>query len=168
MILIRRYDHEHLAQSDAAYLRDRGVNAQVVNTHVNAMLGFAGLKWFQVQLVAPSRTDRDLAHMLLDELDAERADAPPPAPIDAPPDLSGIDTDRFPIDCPRCGRDLPVRASVTACPWCNQPVDPAQRLVMRYGPEVFDAAPDDPDDVDTDADPFDDEGDAGAGPSRFA
>jgi hypothetical protein len=137
MRLVRRYDHEHLALSDAAFLRDRGVNAQVVNTHVNAVLGVAGLKWFQVHLVVRSEDEREIALDLLSELDAERSIEVEGSGEMEGPDLSRVDAARYPIDCPRCARDLPLKASMTSCPWCGEPVDAAHRLVMMYGPEVF-------------------------------
>lgn len=136
MIRIRRYDNEFPAQQAAQWLRRHGVNAQVVNLHVNSTLGVTGLRFAQIHLVIPHKSLRGQAEELLEEFEQEAAQ-PDGDWENVAPNLELLDAAAYPVSCPDCGADLPLDPSVEACPACASEVDVVDLLVRAYGPDVL-------------------------------
>ncbi|MEC9374311.1 MAG: hypothetical protein VYC34_10725, partial [Planctomycetota bacterium] len=129
MIRLRQYDHEFPAERAAAYLRAHGVNAQLVNTHINASLGVPGLRFAQVHLVIGSREERPEAERLLEEYDRLQREGSEAGWEAAAPDLSRLDAERYPVECPHCDAALRLDADLRQCPMCGEAVDVVELLV---------------------------------------
>lgn len=55
---------------------------------------------------------------------------------DQRPNLAALDPAMSP-ECPACRRLLPLNAALSTCPSCGHPVDVAELIVTRHGPEAL-------------------------------
>ncbi|MEQ8845160.1 MAG: hypothetical protein RIB58_09925 [Phycisphaerales bacterium] len=125
------------------YFVQNGVPAQVVGGNSDAA-GVWGRDAGPYEVVLASKADVHLAVLLLEQFGNEPAEYEAELEELAVPDLSVLDEALAP-DCAACGARLPLDASVPVCPACGEPVDIAERIVDRHGPEVlaacYDAMP---------------------------
>lgn len=120
------------------WLRHHGIAASVVGHHIHDIIPFP--------TVAPFATGLDLlllipeqraeAERLLDDMQTNPPD--PGWEPDATPDVSALDTERFPVTCTSCHQHLPVDdPALPSCPACRAPVDLVERIVELHGPEAL-------------------------------
>lgn len=143
---LARYHSLVHAEHAASYLREQEVPAMVVG-HMDTLGGISPdlRPRGQYVLMIGDSDDAELAKTLLEELAYEleqsqaaherAGDEPDPEP--EPIDLSHLNETYAP-SCPRCGFDLPLDPTVTACNACAAEVDIVELLVHRHGPEVLD------------------------------
>lgn len=123
MFRIARFQNPLKAYQAAAFLTDRGVPAQVVGEHINAIFHMEGLPWFRIDVMIASREQAERARELLEEFESL-------PPIDdsewenqALPDLSLLDDLDIDICCPHCRTQLPLDAALEICPNCGRQID---------------------------------------------
>lgn len=137
MIRVAHFSNLHTAERTAAWLRSKGVAAQVVGHHVTQGLGVPTSRLFPVEVVV---ADRDALERALELLAACPEHDTPPSPgweSGAVPDLSRLDPVEFIVHCAACGQALPLDAHTRRCPACRADADIPELLVARFGPEAL-------------------------------
>ena len=110
------------ARAIAAYLLEQGVVAGVESRMTDLSPDRAAVLVEVAKLA--------LAERLVTEMPRD------PAPEPETPDLSRLDRALAP-DCPACGAELALDASVDRCHVCAGPVDVAELIALRHGPECL-------------------------------
>lgn len=137
MIRLRRFRDEVSAENAAAFLRDNGINAAVVGDHVATAFGSGLTRFFGVDLIVPTGTDRAEAERLLEEFASEPIEMDEGWEDAALPDLSGLDPVTHGVSCPHCAVALPLDGALESCPSCSRPVDVAWLVAQTHGPEAL-------------------------------
>lgn len=109
------------ARAIASYLLEQGVVAGVESRMSDLSPDRAAVLVEAVELATARR--------LVSEMPREQAGPQPEAP-----DLSRLDPWLAP-PCPACGASLPLDASVERCAACAEPIDVAELIALRHGPE---------------------------------
>lgn len=143
---LARYHSLVHAEHAASYLREQAVPAMVVG-HMDTLGGISPdlRPRGQYVLVIGDADDAELATTLLEELAYELEQAQAETELDTgndEPDAEPIDlshlNETYAPSCPRCGFDLPLDPTLTACSACAAEVDIVELLVHRHGPEILD------------------------------
>lgn len=137
MIRLRRYYHPIQADNAAAFLRANGIGAAVVGDHIRDGFGGIAPRFFGLDLVVPSDTDRAEAERLLEEFDNVPIEVEDGWEDAAMADLSKLDPSVIEVACPNCRVDLPLDSSLQQCPSCRAPVDVPAAIALKYGPDVL-------------------------------
>ncbi len=143
-----RFSSPIVAEHAAAYLRANGVRARVVG-HLDVLSGVSPSVFHdggQFIVVIADADDRELAQLLLEEMQDEPMELEEDLDAAARVDLSSLPADLAPV-CPRCGRVLAMCSDLVHCPSCAHPVDVEALIVEQHGPEAIadalaDRAPD--------------------------
>lgn len=122
------------ARAIASHLMEHGVVAGVESRTTDLSPDRAAVL---VEAGSLDLAQRLVSEMRLDplEVDHER------------PDLSVLDAGLAP-PCPGCGERLAMDAQTEACPACAEPVDVAELIALRHGPECLEVCYGAPDRVD--------------------
>ncbi len=124
------------ADALVAFLADVSIDAAAVS-RVDAY--FATHSNFDI--ILRTEDDMPLAKSALEAFLAAPTSLTESLESQAAPDLSTLNPALAP-QCPACDRILPLDASVSACPHCNEPVDIVDLIIAAHGPEAFAPAPD--------------------------
>jgi len=152
MIRVRKYRSSIVAEAAAGHLRASGIPAMVVGHHIQSAISIGFLKFAQLDVVVPTRAHVPEADRLLDEFEAD-SEAFDEGELDEAmvADLSKLDPG-VTVDCPSCGRRLPLEHGVDACPACADPVDVLELIVTEHGPDAladcYEAEPAEPTEAD--------------------
>lgn len=132
---VRRYTSPLHAEQAAQWLRDHGVPAKVVSSTSGLPSGFFEHRPYVLMIQV--REQMDEAERLLHELDETPATLDAGWEADALPDLSRLEGTGVDAPCPHCDVALPLDAALASCPSCGAPVDVAEIIADRHGPEAL-------------------------------
>lgn len=125
------------ADALVAYLADVSVDAAAVS-RVDAYLS----THTNVDVILRTEEDISLALSALEAFLAAPTHLTESLESQAAPDLSTLNPALAPR-CPACAEILPLDATITSCPACQEPIDIVDLIVSEHGPEAF-ALPADP------------------------
>jgi len=128
---VRTYASLTHARAAADFLLSHGILARVIP---GRDLLTAQRSEHTVMIAEAAELER--ARLLLDELLAQPFQPDPEWESATAPDLSRLDP-RTTAACPKCRGQLPLDASIVACPTCKAPVDVVDALLRQHGPEVL-------------------------------